>query len=409
MWRATKTTSAYLATILALFCFSTDSFGIQTGTPQASGGGSATSQPVGAAPQSLPSNPTSVATSAPSTPRVRFVPVLISATDGSGNPVSGLTKEQLTIMDTNQIVSPLQVLKAADIPLHLGIVLLSTPATFSQQRAAATDLVSKAIRPGVDEAFVVTARGKKPWPSDRLDWKQDPTELMKVIGGLDPHAGLPDAFNFNLETDETGLDENAGRNTIQTFGGNRVNVFDVVFSMMNSDPRPSRRVLVIFREPWSHSPGFGVRANHAVEGRLLRVVAVAQQLHMTVFVIGLEDLKFSGIADNNIGKVYTSLHAGEDGGAGAASREYDRQMERDRIRAYEAGKINIQRIASETGGTTFWSTKKNYSDAINGIAHQLAGQYIVTFTPRDIPGPAHTLKVTSNSGTHVLAQTAFSF
>jgi len=276
--------------------------------------------------------------------------VLISVTDGSGNPMMGLAKEQLTILDTNQAVQPLQLLKASDIPLHLGIVLLSSLASFSQQQAAAIDLVQKAIRPNVDEAFVVTARGKKPWPSDRLDCKQDPAELAKIIRGLDRDAGLPDAFNFEMKTDETGGDENRGRSTLQTYAGSGVTVFDAVYSMMNSDPRPSRRVLVIFREPWSHSPGFGIRANTAVEGQLMRVIGVAQEMHTTIFVVGLEDTRFNGITDNTIGKTYISLHAGEDGGAGTASRQYDRDMERERMHAYDNGKSNVQRMAAETGG-----------------------------------------------------------
>jgi hypothetical protein len=84
-----------------------------------------------------------------------------------------------------------------------------------------------------------------------------------------------------------------------------------------------------------------------------------------------------------------------------------RKMERERIRAYEAGKVNIERMATETGGATFWSTKKNYPDAINAIANLVAGQYIVTFSPKDIPGPAHGLKVTGSKGIRLLTQTSF--
>jgi VWFA-related protein len=332
---------------------------------------------------------------------------LISVTDSSGNPVLGLNKEQITVTDANQAAQPLQLYKASDIPLHLGIVLLCSSASFSQQQTAAIDLVQKAIRPGVDEAFVVAARGKKPWPSERLDWKQDPAELAKMIQALDHNAGLNDAFNFDLKTDETVGDENAGRNTTQYFGGGGVNVFDAVYAMMSADPRPSRRVVVIFREPWAHSPGFGLRANGAVEGQLMRVIGAAQEMHIATFVIGLEDPKFNGITDNTIGKVYISLHAGNDGGAGTATREFDRQMESDRMRAYNAGKTNVQRIASETGGMTYWSTKKNYPDAVRAIANQLAGQYIVTFMPSDVAGPVHPLKVSSGNGAHVLAQAAF--
>ena len=80
-----------------------------------------------------------------------FVPVLISATDTHGDPVLGLTKEQITVLDANLEVQPLQLYRGADLSLHLGIVLLCSPRTFSQQQAAAIDLVNKVIRPGIDE------------------------------------------------------------------------------------------------------------------------------------------------------------------------------------------------------------------------------------------------------------------
>src|SRR5262249_45312227 len=137
-----------------------------------------------ASPAVLTPTPTAATPAAATAPVVRpqrFVPVLISATDSHGSPVLGLTKDQLTILDTNQPVDALRLYKGSDLPLHLGIVLVCAPRTFSQQQAAAIDLVNKVIRPGIDEAFVVTARCKKPWPSERLDWKQDPAELSKII------------------------------------------------------------------------------------------------------------------------------------------------------------------------------------------------------------------------------------
>jgi VWFA-related protein len=342
----------------------------------------------------------------PATPAVpvakapHFVPVLISATDSHGSPVLGLSKEQITILDTNQDVQPLQLYKGSDLPLHLGIVLLCSPRTFSQQQAAAIDLLSKVIRPGIDEAFVVSARGKKPWTGERLEWKQDPAELSKIIKNLDPQAGLHDPFDFDLETTQGGF---GSRSNLQTVGGGGVSVFDVVDAMMNSDPRPSRRVLFMFREPWSHSPGFGERANTAVEGQMLRVIGAAQQMHISTFVIGLEDPQYNRITDTDLGTSYNPTHAGE----GAASRSYDTQLQQARIRAYEAGRTNIVRLATETGGTIFWSAKKNYSDAISSMANEFAGQYIVTFVPKNAPTEIHPLKITSKDGTHVLAQAAF--
>ena len=326
-----------------------------------------------------------------------MVPILISATDGSGNPVKGLTKEQLSIRDANQIVQPLKLYE--DLPLHLGIVLVASHASFSQQQAAAIELAQKVLRPNVDEAFVISARGKKPWSSSRLDWVHNPTDLEAAIRALDSNAGLPDPFNFSLNTDEVGL----GRMTIQTMGGNGVSVFDIVDTMMNSDPRPSRRVVVMFREPWAHSPGYGNRANTAIEGQLQRVIAAAQQTHVTTFCIGLEDPRFGRLHDTTIGKTYISQVAGGAGG----TADYDARVREAQIRGYDAGKTNIQRLASDTGGETYWSVKKNFSDAVNAIANELAGEYIVTFTPSDAPGPVHSLKITSGSAAHLLAQSAF--
>ncbi len=363
-------------------------------TPAADAGGAPKATAPTAAPSAVPA-------------RARFVPVLISATDSSGNPVTDLTKDQFSILDTLQPVQALQAFKAADIPLHLAVVLLAATGTFSQQQAAASELIKRVVRPKLDEAFVVTARGKKPWPSDRLDWKQDPADLVKMIEGLDRNAGLHDAFSFDIVTDETEFDENAGRNSMQVYSGGGVNVFDAVYSMMNSDPRPARRVMVIFREPWAHSPGFGQRINTVVESKLMQVIAVAQQMHIATFVIGLEDTRFNGVSDNTIGKTYISLHAGDDGGAGTASRAYDKEMEADKVRAYGAGKMNVQRLAAETGGATFWSAKKNYPDAVNAIANLIAGEYILTFTPSVSSSPTHTLKITANTGAKVLAQPSF--
>jgi hypothetical protein len=373
-------------------------------------GRTATTQETAKAPApALASAAATTTSNAPAAPlsRPRFIPVLISVTNASGAPIAALTKEQFTLIDTNQSVQPLQLLSGHDIPLHLGIVLVSAPGSFTQQQTAAVNLVQRVIRPNVDEAFVVSARGKKPWPFDRLEWKQDPAELAKLIQGLDRDAGLPDAFNFDLNTDRTEQAVKVGRNTVQSFGTPGGNVFDAVYAVMNADPRPSRRVLVIFREPWPLSPGFGDRAHGTVEDELSQVIAGAQESHIATFVIGLEDPQFNGITDNNIGQNYTSLHAGRDGGAGTASRNFDLRLQSARVRAYNAGKTNVERLAAETGGATYWSTKKNYPDAVNAIANQLDGQYIVTFIPGEIPGPAHTLKVTAGNGVHVLAQRIF--
>jgi VWFA-related protein len=352
-------------------------------------------------------DPAGAATAATS-PRPRFVPVLISVTDASGTPVLGLTKEQLTIIDTNQAATPLKVYPGSDIPLHLGIVLVASPKTFAQQQAAAVDLVKQVIRPNKDQAFVLNAGGTKPPAQKEIAWSSNPEELTKAIQGMDENAGLPDAFSFSMENTSITGNENPGQMTVQTYaGGGGATVFDAAFGMINGDAKPARRVLVMFREPWAHSPGLGGRSNASVVYQLRRLVGVAQQMHIAAFVIGLEDLRFNGVSDNTLGQNYVSVHGGDDKSGGSAAREYDRQMERQRVTSYNEGRVNVERLGTETGGAVFWSTKKNYPDAVHGIATLLGGQYIVTFVPSDTPGPVHTLKITSSAGAKVLAPPSF--
>src|SRR5882762_6283596 len=99
-----------------------------TGTASASASASAVANPSAAtAPAST--------SATPAAPRAHFVPILISATDVAGKPATGLTKDQFSIVDTMHAVQPLQVFNAADIPLHLAVVLLAAPGSFSQQQA----------------------------------------------------------------------------------------------------------------------------------------------------------------------------------------------------------------------------------------------------------------------------------
>jgi len=126
-------------------------------------------------------------------------------------------------------------------------------------------------------------------------------------------------------------------------------------------------------------------------------------MHISAFVIGLEDQQFDRSTDANIGKDYNPTFPG----TGAATRSYDERLQQQRVRAYEAGRTNITRIANETGGAVYWSAKKNYADAVASIANQIAGQYIVTFVPKDAPTDTHPLKITAKDGSRILAQPVF--
>jgi VWFA-related protein len=331
------------------------------------------------------------------------VSVLFTATDGHGNPLRELTKDQVTVTENNQPAQTVQVQDASDLPLHLGIVLLASKKKFDQEQAAAIDLAQKVLRPGKDKAFVITAAGEKPWPNEKIPWLTDMPAVADAIRALDKNAGLADLFNYQVTTDTASLGR-MSLQTIQTTGAG--SVFDIIWAVMKTDPRPARRAVVIFRLGSAHAPGFGERNTRASEENHMRVIRVAQLLGVSLFTIGVEDpLPGGDPSRNNIGETYTSIHAGQTGN----SRAYDQGLARQMDYQYTAGRDNVNRIADETGGRPYWTTKKNYADAVAGVANELSARYMVSFVPADksAASPVHPIKVQVAGAAHVSAPRAF--
>jgi hypothetical protein len=348
------------------------------------------------------------------------VRLLISATDSKGNPLFGLSKDQVSIFEGNQPMPTLSVQSASDLPLHLGFVLLASKTKFDQEQAATMALAQKIMRPGIDEAFVVTAGGDRPWPNPNITWLKDAASVAETVHGLDKNAGLPDLFTYNLATDSAGL----GRLSVQTYNlGNGFSVFDVIWLMMKNDPRPARRAVVIFRLATAHSPGLDEQAavntdkehNRSLSSEQQvtgysqethnRVIGTAQSLGISFFTIGMDDKLISAdINRNQVGTDYMPTHGGGDDGM---ARKYDQDMMRRMELQYMAGRDNVNRIADETGGRPFWTTKKNFADAVTGISNEIAAQYFVNVAaPAAAPGEPASIKVQVAGAGHVSAPRA---
>lgn len=331
------------------------------------------------------------------------ISVIVSATDGQGNPLRDLTKESVTVSENNQALETARVQEAWDLPLDLGIVLLASKDKFDQEKAAAIELAQKVLRPGKDRAFVVTAAGNKPWPSPKLDWLTDSSAVADTIRGLDKNAGLPDLFNYVLNTDAAGT----GRLSVQTFNkSNGFSFFDVVWAMMKTDPRPVRRAVVIFRLPMTHAPGAGEQSTRACEENHNTVITAAQVLGVSFFTVGIDDaITGTDIAGKNIQRTYMPLHNGNS----VNSRQYDQDTDRFNEIQFTAGRNNVIRIADETGGRAYWPAKKNYTDAVASIASELSTRYVVSFVPPDksTPSPVHPIKVQVAGAAHVSAPRAY--
>lgn len=332
------------------------------------------------------------------------VSVLISATDSKGIPLRELSKDQVSVSDSNQPAQTLTVLDASELPLDLGIVLLASKDKFGQEQAAAVDMAQKVMRPGKDKAFVVTASGDKPWPNPNINWLPDASAVLETVHSLDKNAGLPDLFNFELATDAVGVQ----RHSIQTYNlGTGFSVFDVIWAMMKSDPRPARRAVLIFRLATAHSPGFGEKVTRFSEETHNRVIMAAQSMGISFFAVGIDDrLSSSDLTRSKPGTDYMPTHGGGDDGN---ARRYDQDMARKMDLQYNAGRDNVNRIADETGGRSYWTTKKNYADAIAGITNELSARYMVSFAPAaaSAAGTVHAIKVQVAGAAHVSAPRAY--
>ncbi|MGA8222802.1 MAG: hypothetical protein WB780_14210 [Candidatus Acidiferrales bacterium] len=332
------------------------------------------------------------------------VSVLISATDSKGIPLHELSKDQVSVSDGNQPTQTLTVLDASELPLDLGIVLLASKDKFGQEQAAAIDLAQKALRPGKDKAFVVTATGDKSWPNPNISWLPDASAVLESVHSLDKNTGLPDLFNFRLATDAVGVQ----RHSIQTYNtGTGFSVFDVIWAMMKTDPRPARRAVLLFRRASAHSPGFGEQVTRLSEETHGRVIAIAQSLGISFFAVGIDDqLASSDVTRSKPGTDYMPTHMGGDDGN---ARAYDQDMDKRMEMQYMAGRDNVNRIADETGGRSYWTSKKNYSDAVAGIANELSARYMVSFAPSasSAAGQIHPIKVQVAGAAHVSAPRAY--
>jgi VWFA-related protein len=314
-----------------------------------------------------------------------------------------LSKQEITVLDDNSRATVADLRPVSQAPLSIGIVLLASDTNFGQEQAAATELVRKLIRTNNDHAFVITAGGKKAWNESHLDWQADQETLIKDVKALDKQTGLPDAFNYTLTVySGSSADHSAwwGDQGYQT--NDKPTVFDALWGMMMTDRRPARRVLVLFRNPWAHSAGIGRRSNDYADQMHAHIVSMAQKLHVSLFTIGVEES--SPASSGTVDDIKSNYGMN---GIGEISRENDRQIRLEKDRLYASGRANVERIAEQSGGRAWWSTKKNYSDAVAGIVNELGGQYLLSFIPAVGTAGTHSLSVHGAQGAHVDAPNAF--
>jgi len=253
-----------------------------------------------------------------------------------------------------------------NLPIHLGIIMRASKTTFSWQQSAATELVKQLVHEG-DEAFVISAGGDRPWPYERLDWNNSPDSLAKFIKGLDKNAGMPEPFKLTIES--TSTSENRQYLTKWEGSAPETSAFAIAAAMMKSDPKPAHRVIVMFRDPWDHCPGWGSSYAQFVEQRHDFVVQLLKSSGAEIYIIGIEDVSTRPQMPSEIGTSYGATQSNDSGGY---LRQLDEQVRREMNFLLAAGRKNMERLAKENGGEVAYGTKKNYSDAVPVLVSKIS-------------------------------------
>jgi VWFA-related protein len=322
----------------------------------------------------------------------RPVSILISAIDSAGKAVRDLSKDQISVLD-NQYQGKIADLRpVGDAPLSIGIMLLTSTKSFAKQQSAAVELVEKLLRSDQDRAFVITAaadlKHDKPWTKANLEWQSDREVLVNEIQALDRTTGIADEFSYVLDL--------APKDTTLAF--------EAALRMIASDNRVARRVLVLFRSPWAHRtlvqvgyPYTQLRTAQTYrDGLLAQLISTTQQLHITIYTVEVDEDFFTPTSAQAAADISTSF-----------DRNNGRQWILEQEKTLTSGRDNLQRLVDETGGRAWWSNKSSFSSAVEGIANELRGQYVLTFVPgANTPG-THQLKVSSTRGERITAQNVF--
>jgi VWFA-related protein len=316
--------------------------------------------------------------------------VLVSATDAKGAAVTNLTKESVQLTDTGHS-TPVQSLQLAEsLPVEMIIVLNSSRNTFKQQQNAAIDLAQKVMRPGKDRVIVLNAGGEKTMTKP-ITWETDPAKVAESVKAMDYKVGVPDAFGYEIQRDNAGL----SRSGLEIQGGANNSFFEIAWQLMVQDRSPMRRVLVTFRNPMNHAPGMNQRFQEHVAGRHDQIIHTAQALRAMIFTIVTDEPQqnVSGSVDINQGYVPMSGENQEQ------VRRYDENVNREISYAISHGRLNVERLARDTGGRAFMGPKKNFSDAVDGIANAVKAQYALTFIPAEGVVEPRTLAVQATGAT----------
>lgn len=259
--------------------------------------------------------------------------VSLIARDRDGKPVRDLKAEDLTVLDNGQPAKILALDSGGKLPVRIGILLAGDRSTFKGQQQAAIRLLGS-LRPGVDQAFVLTqaiATPLRPWPNKKLNWDPDPKSLAASVGGLQWNEAL---------------------------GSTK----DAVMAMLAVNPdKPFRRVMLEFRDPQLEtSVDYRTMPSRELDEILMLEIADYQQRQAIVYTATLKTLR---------------------------PLQFGSQVQQ--------GSVKIERLAVMTGGRYLaWDKIESEVDALR---EDLDNEMLLSFEVQpDDPQRPHSLEIRVN-------------
>lgn len=184
------------------------------------------------------------------------VKVLIVARGPGGELLQDLKPDEITVLDNGQPAKVLAIGPAANEPLRLGIVLVADQTVFKAQQQAAIQVLG-GLRPGIDQAFVLTQASSpkhRAWPKPKLIWDSDPKALISFVQSLHWDDAL-----------------DSGK--------------DIVMGMLRLNPeRRFRRVMLEFRDPEMEvNVDYRTMAFQELDALLMKEISEYQRLGAVVY------------------------------------------------------------------------------------------------------------------------------
>ena len=186
--------------------------------------------------------------------------ITFSVQDGRGGPVSGLTRNDIQVVNDGRLVREITSFYGYEnVPIRLTILLDASDSMsrrFADERQMAESLLNSVVRPGLDEATVISFASKA-----------NPVPTVNRIGLRNLKADGPTALYDSL--------------------------FDAMLHLNAVSARPVRRILILF------SDGEDNWSAHSLED----VIAAAQQADAAIYPITAHSHRYVYVGDNVLQKL----------------------------------------------------------------------------------------------------------